>query len=95
MQSYKGHNVFLKTKQKEKMCHTINGTEFHLGMPIPCYNSCRKQMEICHGPFKKISTFLNRGTVSEPSIKKNSHVARALWGLGSTTISVRKGTGTQ
>lgn len=38
---------------------------------------------------------MNRGIVSEPSIKKNSHVARALWGLGSTTISVKKGTGNQ
>lgn len=48
------------------MCNTVNGTEWrHLpsedkmgrfGMPILGYNSYRKQMEICHGPFKRIST---------------------------------------
>lgn len=83
------------------MCNTVNGTEWRrlpsedktgrFGTPIHGYNSYRKQMEIGHGPFKKISTE-NRGTVSEPA--SDGHAASALLGLGSTTISVRQSTGT-
>lgn len=83
------------------MCNTVNGTEWRrlpsedktgrFGTPIHGNNSYRKQMEICHGPFKNIS-FENRGTVSEPA--SDGYAASALLGLGSTTISVRQSTGT-
>lgn len=85
------------------MCNTVNGTEQRslpsadkkgrLGMPILCYNSYRKQMEICHGPFKKISTLRIGEQYRSPPLK-DGLAASASWGLGSTTIGVGQGTGT-
>lgn len=85
MHSYKGHvkRLFInKTRkcatesmaQNEEACLLKKKKKKGcLGMPIPCYNSCRKQMEICHGPFKKIST-LRIGeqyqSLSEPATKQ-------------------------
>lgn len=95
MHSYKGHN-------KKRKCATRsmaqNGDACLLKIkravlehPSTVITVTRKQMEICHGPFKNIS-FENRGTVSETA--SDGHTASALLGLGSTTISVRQSTGT-
>lgn len=79
--------------QNEEAC-LLKKEKGRLGMSIPGYYSCRKQMKICHGPFK-IRTL----RIGEPyqSLPLNNRCAaeRALWGLGSIMISVRRGTGTQ
>lgn len=77
--------------QNEEAC-LLKKKKGHLGMPIPCYNSCRKQMEICHGPFKKISTLRIGEQYQSPPLN-NGCATSAVWGLGSIMISVRRGTG--
>lgn len=101
MHSYKGHvkRLFInKTRkcatesmaQNEEACLLKKKKKKGcLGMPIPCYNSCRKQMEICHGPFKKISTLRIGEQYQSPPLN-NGCATSALRGLGSIMITVTK-----